>query len=243
MAETSDGKMNGCDNKDVFNLNDFCECFDLPRWVEIIGGCDLGAAKRAACNIEKGMIILLRTLAVDNVTLSFNDAEAGKRIIHVSPNTQVKFNVLLPYPDYKDPEKPRSVFKTVADLLKACPTYFKANLSSDSHNQSSSIKSGEIYRFISQIRTPNDRKVYLQCKDPDGNILDLPETLEGNFTAEEDHNTYTLKEILDLGQVDRKLRLSKEHISLSLVADPNYSYILFALHILSDICIFNKNIK
>ncbi|WAR24649.1 hypothetical protein MAR_038318 [Mya arenaria] len=217
MAEKSDG--NTSENRDIFSLNEFCECFDLPKWVEVVGGSDIGSLKKSACNIQKGMILLLRTLAVDNVTLSFNDAEVGKKIVQVSPNTQVKFNILLPYPDFKRPDKPRTVYKTVEDLLKVCPTYFKANIFYDDPYLPAIVKSGEVFRFVRQIRRPSDRRVYLQCKDADGNVIELPAECRGDFTAEEDENSYTLKEILDLGQVDRKLQLSKDHVSLSLVSD------------------------
>lgn len=217
MAEKSDGL-----NQDgeILSLSEFVECYDLPKWVEVVGGKDVspaGAEKEGQCNIQKGMLLMLRTLAVDSVTLSFNDVEVGKRIVQVSPNTQVKFKVELPFPDFKNPKGPRTVFKTIGDLLKVCPTYFKANvLFDDPYLPSALVKSGEVLRFVRLIKRPADRRLYLQCKDPEGNVLELPEECRGDFTAVEDNESYTLTELLDIGCVDRKLRLSHNHIKMSL---------------------------
>ena len=88
-----------------------------------------------------------RTLAVKDVTLSFNDTDTGvKRIVHVSPETQVKFKVLLPSPDFQNPKGKRTVYKTVTDLLKVCPTYFKSNVSYDDPYLPSIVRSGEVFK-------------------------------------------------------------------------------------------------
>lgn len=216
MAEKSDGLNQ---SEDIFSLREFVECFDLPKWVEVVGGGDLsptGAAEQGKCNIQKGMLLMLRTLAVDSVTLSYNDVEVGKRIVHVPPNTEVKFNVELPFPDFKNPTGSRTVYKTIGDLLKVCPTFFKANaLYDDPYLPAALVKSGDVFRFIRQVKHPNDRRLYLQCKDPEGNVFELPEECRGDFTAVEDTESYTLKELLDLGAVDRKLRLCHDHIKLT----------------------------
>ncbi|KAL4237082.1 hypothetical protein ACF0H5_005466 [Mactra antiquata] len=214
MAEMSDG----CNkNGEIFTIKEFVECFDLPKWTEVVGGKDIGQTGHGSCNIQKGMILLFRTLAVENVTLSFNDTDTGvKRIVQVSPDTQVKFKVLLPFPDFKNPNSPRTVYKTVADLLTVCPTYFKSNIFYDDPYLPAIVKSGEVFRFIRQIRRTDDRRVYLQCEDPEGNIIDLPSECRGDFTAVEDDKSYTLKEILELGPADRKLKLSHEHIKMNL---------------------------
>lgn len=228
MAEKSDGlSLDG----EIFSLSEFVECYDLPKWVEVVGGGALtpvGSEEKGTCNIQKGMLLMLRTLAVDSVTLSFNDPEVGKRIVQVSPNTQVKFSVELPFPDFKNPKGPRTVYKTVGDLIKVCPTYFKANVQYDDPYLPAIVKAGEVFRFIRQIKRPSDRRLYLQCKDADGNIVELPEECHGDFTAVEDTESYTLKELLDIGCVDRKLRLSHDHISLTVTEngtdeEPMYS--------------------
>lgn len=227
MAEKSDG--NSDSNGEIFTVNDFVECFDLPRWVEVVGGKDLGQNGRGSCNIQKGMILLFRTLAVENITLSFNDSDTGvKRLVQVSPDTKVKFKVLLPFPDFKNPHMPRTIFETVADLLKVCPTYFKANVCYDDPYMPALVKSGEVFRFIRQIRNVSDRRVYLQCEDADGNVVELPEECKGDFTALEDEKSYTLKEILDLGAVDRKLKLSHDHMTLELVGEEGNDEIFYS---------------
>ena len=217
MAAASDGK---CNSDEIFTLKEFVECYDLPKWVSVSGGKDVGSELKSSCNIQKGDILMLRTLAVENVTLSFNDTDTGvKRIVKVSPETRVKFKVLLPYPDFKNPKGKRTVFKTVTDLLTVCPTYFKANVSYDDPYLPSIVRSGEVFRFIRQIRKKSDRKVYLQCEDVDGNVVELPEEVAGEFTAVEDNKSYTLKEILDLGHVNRKLKLCGDIIHRSIATD------------------------
>ena len=215
MAEMSDGLNT---DGDIFSLSEFVDCYDLPKWVEVVGGGamnTLGARETGSCNIQKGMLLILRTLAVDSITLSFNEVDVGKRIVQVSPNTQVKFSVELPYPDFKHPKEPRTVYKTVGDLLKVCPTYFKANVLYDDPYLPAIVKAGEVFRFIRQIKRPSDRRLYLQCKDADDNLIELPAECRGDFTAVEDTESYTLKELLDLGCVDRKLKLCHDHIKLS----------------------------
>ena len=217
MAAASDGKNNIEEN---FTLKEFVECYDLPKWVSVVGGKDVGSETKKSCNIQKGDILMLRTLAVENVTLSFNDTETGvKRIVQVSPETQVKFKVLLPFPDFKDPTGKRTVFETVTDLLTVCPTYFKANVSYDDPYLPSIVRSGEVFRFIRQFRKLSDRRIYLQCEDVDGNIIELPEEVAGQFAAVEDSKSYTLKEIIEFGAVNRKLKLSDDIIQRSIVAE------------------------
>ncbi|XP_045157590.2 uncharacterized protein LOC123523903 [Mercenaria mercenaria] len=217
MAEKSDGNSK---TGEIFTLNEFTECFDLPKWVEVVGGKDVGPTGHETCNIKKGMILILRTLAVENVTLSFTDSDTGvKRLVKVSPDTQVKFKVLLPFPDFKNPHMPRTVHEKVSDLLKVCPTYFKANVFYDDPYLPAIVKHGEVFRFIRQIKHASDRRTYLQCEDADGNIVELPCECRGDFTAVEDDKSYSLKEILDLGPVDRKLKLSHDHIKMDLVEE------------------------
>ena len=217
MAAASDGKYN---SDEIFTLKEFVECYDLPKWVSVCGGKDVGSEIKTACNIQKGDILMLRTLAVENVALSFNDTDTGvKRIVKVSPETRVKFKVLLPSPDFQNPKGKRTVFKTVTDLLTVCPTYFKANVSYDDPYLPSIVRSGEVFRFIRQIRKKSDRKVYLQCEDVDGHVVELPEEVAGEFTAVEDNKSYTLKEILDLGHVNRKLKLCGDIIHRSIATD------------------------
>ena len=217
MAEKSDGSVK---NGEIFTISEFTECFDLPKWVEVVGGKDVGPVGNGSCTIKKGMILILRTLAVENVTLSFNDTDTGvKRIVQVSPDTQVKFKVLLPNPDFKAPQKPRTVYERVSDLLTVCPTYFKANVFYDDPYLPAIVKSGEVFRFIRQIKRASDRRTYLQCEDADGNIVELPCECHGDFTAVEDDKSYSLKEILELGPVNRKLKLSRDHIKLDLVEE------------------------
>ncbi|XP_060603261.1 uncharacterized protein LOC132756259 [Ruditapes philippinarum] len=217
MAEKSDGSDK---NSEIFTISEFTECFDLPKWVEVVGGKDVGPTDNGSCNIKKGMILILRTLAVDKVTLSFTDSDTGvKRIVQVSPDTQVKFKVLLPNPDFKAPQKPRTVYERVSDLLTVCPTYFKANVFYDDPYLPAIVKSGEVFRFIRQIKHESDRRTYLQCEDADGNIIELPCECRGDFTAVEDDKSYSLKEVLELGPVDRKLILSRDHIKMDLVEE------------------------
>lgn len=217
MAEKSDGTNK---NGDIFTINEFTECFDLPAWVEVVGGQDVGPTGHGSCNIQKGMILMLRTLAVENVNLSFTDSDTGaKRLVQVSPDTQVKFKVLLPFPDFKNPNQPRTVYETVSDLLKTCPTYFKANVFYDDPYLPAIVKNGEVFRFIRQVKHASDRRVYLQCEDADGNILELPGECRGDFTAMEDDKSYSLKEVLELGPVDRKLILSHDHMKMDLVEE------------------------
>lgn len=217
MAAASDGN-NSSDES--FTLKEFVECYDLPKWVSVVGGKDVGSETKKSCNIQKGDILMLRTLAVESVALSFNDTDTGvKRLVRVTPDTQVKFKVLLPSPDFKNPKGKRTVFKTVTDLLKVCPTYFQANVSYDDPYLPSIVRSGEVFRFIRQIRKKADRKIYLQCEDGDGHILELPEEVAGEFTAVDDTKSYTLKEILDLGAVNRKLKLCEDIIQRSIAAD------------------------
>ncbi|KAK3601481.1 hypothetical protein CHS0354_027624 [Potamilus streckersoni] len=205
MAASSDGVKNA---GNMCSLAEFVEIYDLPQWVSVLGGSELSTSK----NIRKGDILLIHTLAVETIALSYTDPDTNQiRTLDVPADANVRFQILPPE-SKKDGKF--AVFTCVKDLLKVCPTYFKVNSVDESPNLPETFKPGEIFRFIKRSRRADNKQVYLQCEDASGNILELPFDCRGNFTVVPDDRLFTIKEILQLGAVPRSLKLSSVQLQL-----------------------------
>lgn len=190
-------------------LQEFVETFKLPKISEVVGGHGLNGAPFSA-----GDSLVLRTLAVESVGLRFYDADAGsKREVRVPVDNSFKFHVVQ---DYNSTEP--KVYKTVADLLTDCPTFFRANTEVIT-KKGNALQSGCVLNFIRKTRSLNDMCLCLECKDSAGTHHLLPLSSQGNFSIVHDPLSYTLQEIISLGAVERVLRLSNENKKFAVAND------------------------
>ncbi|KAK3091235.1 hypothetical protein FSP39_018150 [Pinctada imbricata] len=209
MADNTTSTVNG--PRPIRSLLEFTETFVLPKSARVVGGKGIETAP-----FELGDYIRLETLAVDNVALKFYDADAGsRREVKVPADSGIKFEILT-REQWARRCHGQKVYQTIADLLEDCPPKFMANVGHSDPYLPIIFKKGEVFKFRRKGRCPNDRKLYLECEDEDGNILRLPRSCRGDFTAVEDKNSYTLQEVVSFGAMPRTLRLSEEHIKLAL---------------------------
>lgn len=196
-------------SSEVVLLREFVEMFKLPKISEVVGGQGLNAAP-----FSKGESLMLRTLAVESVGFRFYDADAGsRREVRVPVDNNVKFHVVQDYNSVSP-----KVYPTVADLLKDCPTRFKANtevITKDGR----CLQSGSVLNFVRKSRSVFDRCLCIECRDSAGTSHLLPVTSQGDFTVVHDPSSYTLQEIISLGEVERTLRLSNENKKFAIVRD------------------------
>ncbi|KAL5021293.1 hypothetical protein ScPMuIL_000448 [Solemya velum] len=191
-------------------LEEFVEYYDLPKWVTVKSDKGLSVRSRNP-RFKPGDMLLLRTLAVETVKLSFYDSDAGsKREVRVPPDSNVKFNVAVPN---SSGNKSDARYETVSELIKDCPTCFQANVMYDDPYLPAILRSGEKFRYIRRLRS-KEGNVCLECENEDGNILQLPKSCKGDFSQILDTKSYTLKELIELSPVSRKLRFAEDNMKL-----------------------------
>lgn len=193
-------------------LEEFVECYDLPKWVTVKSDRGLSVRYRNP-RFKPGDVLLLRTLAVETVKLTFYDKDAcSKREVRIPPDSKVRFNVVAPN-CLGDSIESEDRYETVSDLLKDCPTCFQANVMYDDPYLPAILRSGEKFRYIRRLRS-KEGNVCLECENEDGNILQLPKSCKGEFTPIFDKRSYTLKELIELSPVPRKLRFADDNTKL-----------------------------
>ena len=103
-------------------------------------------------------------------------------------------------------------YPTVGDLLLDCPTYFEANSTyDDPYLPGFSVKPGDRFRYVRVVRdVGGDRMERLQCRTEGGDLVCLSLQCKGNFTVLGDDTPYTLRQLVDLARVPRRLKLAPE---------------------------------
>ena len=214
MADTERSK-----NREVFTLRSFTECYPPPRTFKVLGGRGLYSNTHTTA-LRIGDSLYLHTLAVEWIRLSFNDTDTSvRREVKVPPDSQIKFNII-----HKSQEAFERIYTTVGDLLQVWPTRFQANYGREDPYLPQIFKKGERFRFIRRGQNPNDRKLYLECEDESGHVLTLPSTCRGDFTVLDDPSSFTLQEIVSLGETERRLKLSEDNIKLIAVNEDENSF-------------------
>jgi hypothetical protein len=142
-----------------------------------------------------------------------------RREVKVPPDSQIKFNII-----HKSQEAFERIYTTVSDLLQVWPTRFQANYGREDPYLPQIFKKGERFRFIRRGQNPNDRKLNLECEDESGHVLMLPSTCRGDFTVLDDPSSFTLQEIVSLGETERRLKLSEDNIKLIAVNEDESSF-------------------
>lgn len=199
------------ETKKPFILREFVECYKLPVCAKVVG-CRGPELQSSGNPIRCGDYIHLQTLAVNSISLSFNDADTGsKRVVRVPADSDVKFNVVST-PSGSGVSD--IIMPTIADVIEACPMKFRANTENDDPYLPTIFRKGEEFRYLRKSRCPSDGTVYLECEDSLGNVIQLPKTCKGNFSVIEDKASYSLREIIAFGSVSRKLKLSSDNIKL-----------------------------
>ena len=199
-------------------LDEFVCTHTLPQSVSVTRGSFMSQDVM----IARGDVLLLQSVGSTSVTLSFADEDTGlKREIEVSPDIPYKFLVLPPKdsvlsdPNSSGSGRPISMvtYPTVADLLMDCPTYFEANSTyDDPYLPGFSVKPGDTFRYVRVVRdVGGDRMERLQCRTASGELVCLSTRCKGNFTVLRDETLYTLRELIDLARVPRRLQLAPEN--------------------------------
>ncbi|KAK6989642.1 hypothetical protein BgiMline_012878 [Biomphalaria glabrata] len=192
----------------VFCLSDFVRRCVLPECVSVTDGNFLGKSVQ----ISKGDVILLKSVEdIQKITLSFKPGAGLSRTeITVPLDYPQKFFVLPP----KEATSERRIvsivtYPTISDLLLDCPTYFEATASyDDPYLPGCSVKAGDRFRFEGIVLDSKDGVERLKVSDEDGNFVLLSSDCRGNFCPLKDDRQYTIKELVDLAPVQRRLKLT-----------------------------------
>ncbi|ESO94447.1 hypothetical protein LOTGIDRAFT_232294 [Lottia gigantea] len=205
------------DHLDEMELRDFVRKYDLPKTVSIAKGSYINGDIRVA----QGDILLIRSDFPKCISLSVHDA-ISKNDIVVSCDCQVKFRVLPPRDTNSESERQSAMYPTIYDLLRDCPTYFQATADFDQpYLPGVSIKSGDTFRFGRIIPSGDHEHVRLECIDEGDKIVRLPGNCRGYFQSLADETTYTLRELVSMAKVSRRLKISSENTKLQLVNNEN----------------------
>lgn len=228
---TAAGEFDNTDSEMMFTddiqqpLEEFVCSHSLPQSVSVTRGSFMSAGAM----IARGDVLFLRTMAPISANLSFTDTGTGiRREVEVSPDIPYKFLAMPPKESIlSDPDitefggsfrsRPVSMvtYPTVADLLFDCPTLFEANATyDDPYLPGFSVKPGDKFRFVKIVRDSDDRTERLQCQTESGELVCLSLKCRGNFTVLQDSKTYTLRELVELARVPRRLKLSPENQEL-----------------------------
>lgn len=199
-------------NTSSMDLCDFVKLYSLPQCVCVSEGDFLSRAVQ----ISTGDVLLLRSCDSGQVTLSYrNYNNHSWAEVNISLDNPQKFKVLLPKDTITgDRAVSMIMYPTVADLILDCPTYFEATTSyDDPYLPGVSIKAGDHFCFVGMVKNSKDGVNRLKVRDTLGNILLLSPDCRGNFCPLEDENEYTIKELIDLAPVQRRLKMvNKEQV-------------------------------
>ncbi|GFO19347.1 protein themis [Plakobranchus ocellatus] len=190
-------------------LGEFVQNCDFPKYVVITDGTYLSKTAQ----VSEGDVLLLESVDYEHVTLSyFDDIKNNWREINIPRSGNTKFTVLTPK-DRADEDELRArpssiiVYPTISDLLLDSPTYFEATAAyDDPYLPGLSIRAGERFRFV-KIHEANGGGLNLEVKDDRDNTLILTSECRGNFCPLKDPKEYTIKELVDLAPVPRRLKL------------------------------------
>ncbi|XP_067679411.1 uncharacterized protein [Haliotis asinina] len=196
----------------IHSLQDFVNVADLPTTVSVVGG----GYSDSHVRLSRGDVLLLRSHLPKEVTLAFHSEDTGARKeITCSLDSSLKFVVLPPKNKGQLCDSHESLYTSVSDLLKDCPTYFQATEDyDDPYLPGFSVRQGDKFRFLRTFKDPRDDKVRLECKDNSGNVIRLSSDCKGYFRVLEDRSVYTLRELVNQARVSRRLRLSTDNVQL-----------------------------
>ncbi|XP_059167082.1 uncharacterized protein LOC131949282 [Physella acuta] len=189
------------------DLSEFVRTFALPECVCVTDGSYLSKTVQ----ISKGDVILLKSCdPVRRVTVSYKDE--GSRSwteVRLPLDYPHKFLVLPPKDSGSDNRAVSMIsYPTVSDLLLDSPTYFEATtLYEDPYLPGHSVKPGDRFRFVEIVKDLKDGQDGLKVKDENGHYITLSSECRGNFFPLKDEREYSLKELIELAPVQRRLRL------------------------------------
>ncbi|XP_076440378.1 uncharacterized protein LOC143279927 [Babylonia areolata] len=201
------------------SLEAFIRVHNIPQAVSVTGGSFMSRD----ATITRGDVLLLRSKAPASVTLSFAEKKTGvKQELTVNPDIPVQFLALPPKGSIEADQgsarggggRPMSMitYPTVADLLMDCPTYFEANSTfDDPYLPGFSVKPGDRFYFVKVVKdVAGDKAKRLQCRTESGELVCLSTKCKGNFTVVKDDTPYTLRQLIDLAKVPRRLLLAPQ---------------------------------
>ncbi|KAH9509751.1 hypothetical protein Btru_044426 [Bulinus truncatus] len=192
----------------VFALSEFVRKCVLPECVSVTDGSYLSKSVQ----ISKGDVILLKAVeSVQKVTISYKPENGRSRTETTLPlDYSQKFYVLPPKEISADHRAVSIVtYPSVSDLILDCPTYFEATSSyEDPYLPGCSVKAGDRFRFVEILSDSKDGTERLKVRDEDGNFILLSSECRANFCPLKDDKQYTVKELVGLAPVQRRLKLT-----------------------------------
>ena len=194
---------------DVFG--DFVYRCEFPSYVIVTSGSYLSKGVQ----VSEGDILMLKSLDQRKVTLSYFNSDEQYAEIYALLDSDRKFFVLSP----KETTQSNSVdlgakfssdimYPTISDLLIDCPTYFQATSPyDDPYLPELSFRAGDRFRFVKPKATKRG-DFDLETIDDKGNSVVLTSSCRGNFCPIRDTKQYSLRDLIDLSPVQRRLILA-----------------------------------
>ena len=190
------------------NIRDFIDHNCLPECVIVTDGSFISSYVQ----ISAGDVVVLKSLECDVITLSYKDDDDSWKPIRVGADSSQQFKVLPPK-DVGDVSESRNrvasvvFYPKVSDLLFDCPTYFEATATDFDASGKAVVQSGVKYRFEQLLVDPEGGQQRLKVRDENDAISVLPVDCRGNFYPLQDDRVYTLKDLVALACVPRRLKL------------------------------------
>ncbi|CAG5133094.1 unnamed protein product, partial [Candidula unifasciata] len=193
-------------NVSSLDLSDFISRCVFPQCVCVTEGNFLSRDVQ----INPGDVLVLKSCNKGRVFLSYRDENSRKWTeVSVDLDYPQKFNVLPPK-DMTAESRTASVvmYPTISDLILDCPTYFEATVSYDDPDlPEMSVIRGDQFWFVGMTQYPEAGVERLKVRDGHGNFRYLSLDCRGNFYHLKDDNEYTVKELLELAAVPRRLKM------------------------------------
>lgn len=188
------------------DLSDFVSSCVFPQAVCVAEGNFLSRDVQ----INAGDVLVLKSCNKGQVVLAYKDEDNHKWTeVSVGLDYAQKFNVLPPK-DTSAENRTASVFMypTISDLILDCPTYFEATASyDDPYLPEMSVKTGDQFWFVGVAQCSESGVERLKVRDEKGKFRFLSLDCKGNFSHLKDDNEYTIKELVELAAVQRRLKM------------------------------------
>ncbi|BFY99575.1 hypothetical protein BsWGS_02615 [Bradybaena similaris] len=186
------------------DFSDYIRACTFPHCVCVTRGNYVNKNVQICC----GDVLTLKSCGVKLTTLCFeskNDKSALSSVtVNVTLDSCVKFKVLPPTD--ADTSDNTLMYPTIADLLLDCPTHFEATVSyDDPYLPGMSVRAGDRFRFVQIIKDFKHGQERLQVRDSKENTIILSQDFKGHFRPLIDEHEYTIRELLNMAPVQRRL--------------------------------------
>ncbi|CAG5121278.1 unnamed protein product [Candidula unifasciata] len=189
------------------DFSDFISACAFPQCVCVTHGSFVSDRVQ----ISRGDVLILKSCITKQVTLCVpNNADSSVKV-NMTFDSGLKFKVLPPA--HVDSSGNTIVYPTIADLLMDCPTHFEATTSyDDPYLPGMSVSSGDRFWFVRIIRDFKNGQERLQVRDSKDNTAILSQDCMGYFRPLKDDNEYSIRELIGIAPVQRRLLIVKSDV-------------------------------